>query len=121
MQLQWCSGPNSSECEGISLRNLDERSREEVRQYLQGDVGSRKHFLFRKRGGASREKDLEGYRRERCLVKPDPKDGRRGWGQGESEGIHSGQEKHHFLRPGGGRRMEERMEERMGPSLSCRE
>lgn len=65
MQLQWCSGPNSSECEGISLRNLDEKSREEVRQYLQGDVGSRKHFVFRRKGGASREKDLEGYRRER--------------------------------------------------------
>lgn len=75
-----------------------------------------------KREGPVEKKTLKGTEeKERCLVKPHPKDGRRGWGQGGSEGIHSGQEKHHFLRPGGGRRMEERMEGRMGPSLSCRE
>lgn len=47
--VQWKAEPNNSKCEGISVRSLDEKSREEVRQYLQGDVESRKQFLVRKK------------------------------------------------------------------------
>lgn len=47
--VQWREEPNNRKCEGISVRSLDEKSREEVRQYLQGDVESRKQFLVRKK------------------------------------------------------------------------
>ena len=47
--VQWREEPNNIKCEGISVRSLDEKSREEVRQYLQGDVESRKQFLVRKK------------------------------------------------------------------------
>lgn len=44
-----CSFSDAVEAERISLSNLDEKSRREVRQYPEGDMELRKHYLGRKR------------------------------------------------------------------------
>lgn len=68
MQFQWCNGGRNQTAVSfkVSLGSVDEKSRREVRQQPEGDVMSRRNFLGGgKEGGASREKDLKGCRRER--------------------------------------------------------
>lgn len=66
------------EADGVSLRNLNEKNRREVRQYPEEDVELKKHVLGRKREEDSTCKTMkDAEENERFLVKQEPRDGAR--------------------------------------------